>query len=203
MMKISQAEFVTSSTTISQCPKADKPEYALIGRSNVGKSSLINSLTGQRKLAKISGTPGKTILINHFLINREWYLVDLPGYGFAKRSKTERGKWQKMIRSYILNRTNLLTLFVLVDLRIPPQTIDLEFIDWLGISQIPFVIVFTKADKLKSMQVANNLKTYQNKLLEKWEELPELIVTSSKNGTGKEELMAYVETTNKLFTNNV
>lgn len=201
-MKIIQSEFVTSSTTISQCPKADRAEYAMIGRSNVGKSSLINSLTGKRKLAKISGTPGKTILINHFLINREWYLVDLPGYGFAKRSKTERAKWQKMIKSYILNRTSLLTLFVLVDLRIPPQSIDLEFIEWLGISQMPFVIVFTKEDKLKSMQAANNLKAYQNKLLENWEELPKMIVTSSKSGKGKEIMMDYIENTNKLFESN-
>lgn len=202
-MKITQSEFVTSSTTISQCPKADRPEYALIGRSNVGKSSLINSLTGKRKLAKISGTPGKTILINHFLINREWYLVDLPGYGFAKRSKSERAKWQKMIKSYILNRTNLLTLFVLVDMRIPPQSIDLEFIEWLGVSQIPFVTVFTKEDKLKSMQAANNLKAYQNKLLENWEELPKIIVTSSKSGKGKELMMDYIESTNKLFESNL
>ena len=200
-MRITQAEFVTSSTIISQCPPAKRAEYALIGRSNVGKSSLINALTGQRKLAKISGTPGKTILINHFLINREWYLVDLPGYGFAKRSKSERAKWQQMIRDYILKRTNLLTLFVLVDLRLPPQKIDLEFIEWLGISQIPFVIVFTKADKLKTMQAANNLKAYQNKLLENWEKLPEMIVTSSKTGSGKEDMLAYVEKTNKLFTN--
>ena len=201
-MKITQSEFVTSSTIISQCPKADRAEYAMIGRSNVGKSSLINSLTGKRKLAKISGTPGKTILINHFLINREWYLVDLPGYGFAKRSKTERAKWQKMIKSYILNRTSLLTLFVLVDLRIPPQSIDLEFIEWLGVSQIPFVIVLTKEDKLKSMQAANNLKAYQNKLLENWEELPKMIVTSSKSGKGKEVMMDYIENTNKLFESN-
>ncbi len=202
-MKITQSEFVTSSTIISQCPKADRAEYAMIGRSNVGKSSLINSLTGKRKLAKISGTPGKTILINHFLINREWYLVDLPGYGFAKRSKTERAKWQKMIKSYILNRTSLLTLFVLVDLRIPPQSIDLEFIEWLGVSQIPFVIVLTKEDKLKSMQAANNLKAYQNKLLENWEELPKMIVTSSKSGKGKEVMMDYIENTNKLFKSNL
>ena len=173
----------------------------MIGRSNVGKSSLINALTGQKKLAKISGTPGKTILINHFIINREWYLVDLPGYGFAKRSKTERSKWQKMIKSYILNRTTLMTLFVLVDLRIPPQKIDIEFIEWLGISQIPFVIVLTKADKLKIMQAANNLKAYQNKLLENWEELPKMIVTSSKTGKGKEEILAYVEETNMFFEN--
>jgi len=200
-MKITQAEYTISSTTISQCPKPDKPEYAMIGRSNVGKSSLINALTGQKKLAKISGTPGKTILINHFIINREWYLVDLPGYGFAKRSKTERSKWQKMIKNYILNRTTLMTLFVLVDLRIPPQKIDIEFIEWLGISQIPFVIVLTKADKLKIMQVANSLKVYQNKLLENWEELPKMIVTSSKTGKGKEEILAYVEETNMFFEN--
>lgn len=201
-MRVTQAEFTTSSTVITQCPKEDRPEYALIGRSNVGKSSLINALTGKKKLAKISGTPGKTILINHFLINRDWYLVDLPGYGFAKRSKTERGKWQKMIKSYILNRTSLMTLFVLVDLRIPPQTIDLEFIDWLGISQIPFVIVLTKADKLKLQQANNNLKAYKEKLLENWEELPEMIVTSSQTGLGKEDLLKYVDSTNRLFESN-
>ncbi|MCF6170855.1 MAG: ribosome biogenesis GTP-binding protein YihA/YsxC [Bacteroidales bacterium] len=200
-MKITQAEFVISSTTFSQCPKADRPEYALIGRSNVGKSSLINALTGRKKLAKISGSPGKTILINHFLINREWYLVDLPGYGFAKRSKTERAKWQKMIRNYILNRRNLMALFLLVDLRLPPQQIDMEFVEWLGISQIPFVIVFTKADKLKNMQAANKLKAYRERLLENWEELPEMIVTSSKTGSGKEEMLAYVERTNTFFKN--
>ena len=137
-MKINYANFVTSSSDVSQCPNSDKPEYAFIGRSNVGKSSLINMLTGRRKLAKISSTPGKTMLINHFIINEQWYLVDLPGYGYAKRSKTERLKWEKMIRKYILDRVNMLTLFLLVDIRIKPQQIDLDFIEWLGISNIPF-----------------------------------------------------------------
>lgn len=155
-MKINQAEFLVSSSDIKQCPKPDKPEYAFIGRSNVGKSSLINMLTERRKLAKTSSSPGKTILINHFIINDAWYLVDLPGYGYAKRSKTERGKWEKMIQKYLLNRTNLLSVFVLIDSRVTPQSNDLEFINWLGMSQIPFVIVFTKADKMKSTQLKNS-----------------------------------------------
>jgi len=198
-MKINYADFVISSTVWSKCPEPDKPEYAMIGRSNVGKSSLINMLTGRKKLAKISGTPGKTITINHFLINGEWYLVDLPGYGYAKRSKTERSKWEKMIKGYILNRVNLMSLFVLVDLRHEPQKNDTEFIEWLGISNIPFVIVFTKADKLTRNQLEGNLAKYKNALLEKWEELPPIIVTSAETALGKDEFLAYVENTNKLF----
>ena len=198
-MKINFADFVISSTVWSKCPEPDKPEYAMIGRSNVGKSSLINMLTGRKKLAKISGTPGKTITINHFQINSEWYLVDLPGYGYAKRSKTERSKWEKMIKGYILNRVNMMTLFVLVDVRHEPQKNDTEFIEWLGISNIPFIIVFTKADKLTRNQLEGNLAKYKNALLEKWEELPPIIVTSSETALGKEELLTYVENTNKLF----
>lgn len=198
-MKINYADFVISSTVWSKCPQPDKPEYAMIGRSNVGKSSLINMLTGRKKLAKISGTPGKTITINHFQINGEWYLVDLPGYGYAKRSKTERSKWEKMIKGYILNRINLMTLFVLVDVRHEPQKNDTEFIEWLGISKIPFVIVFTKADKLTRNQLEGNIAKYKNALLEKWEELPPIIVTSSETALGKEEFLDYVENTNKLF----
>ncbi len=198
-MKINYANFVTSSSDVSQCPNSDKPEYAFIGRSNVGKSSLINMLTGRRKLAKISSTPGKTMLINHFIINEQWYLVDLPGYGYAKRSKTERLKWEKMIRKYILDRVNMLTLFLLVDIRIKPQQIDLDFIEWLGISNIPFSIVFTKSDKLKTMQVDTNFSNYKKKLSETWEELPPMIITSATTTLGRDELLNFIETTNKIF----
>lgn len=201
-MNINYADFVISSTDVNRCPKPDKPEYAFIGRSNVGKSSLINMLSARKKLAKISSTPGKTILINHFIINNQWYLVDLPGYGFAKRSKTERLKWEKMIRKYILNRPNMLTLFLLIDIRIEPQQIDLEFIEWLGLSNIPFVVTFTKADKLKKNQVATNLNLYKKKLSESWEELPPIIVTSSSSGLGREELLKLIEDTNRLFDDN-
>ncbi len=199
-MKISTSEYITSSAKVEQCPPADRPEYAFIGRSNVGKSSLINMLTGRKKLVKVSGTPGKTITINHFLINREWYLVDLPGYGYAKRSKTERQKWNRMIRGYILKRSNLLSVFLLVDLRHEPQKADIEFIEWLGLSQIPFALVFTKEDKLNKLQVEKNLARYKNWLLEEWEELPPLYVVSSRTGKGKDELLAYIEETNQLFS---
>jgi len=200
MMKINQSEFITSSTKIEQCPKADKPEYAFIGRSNVGKSSLINMITGRKKLVKVSGSPGKTITINHFLINENWYLVDLPGYGYAKRSKSERAKWEKMIRNYILKRTNLLTVFLLVDARHEPQKLDIDFIDWLGISQIPFMIVFTKEDKLKKMQLEKNLQIYKKRLSESWEELPGSFVASSVTGKGKDEILQFISDTNHLFS---
>lgn len=199
-MKVKTAEFIMGNTELQKCPVANKPEYAFIGRSNVGKSSLINMLSGRRKLAKTSSTPGKTILINHFIINNEWYLVDLPGYGFAKRSKTERAKWEKMIKKYILNRTNMLTLFVLIDSRIEPQKIDLEFIEWLGISGIPFVIVFTKADKLKPAQLTANVENYKKKLQETWDEIPPSIITSSTNSTGRDALLDYIAVTNKVFS---
>ena len=198
-MEIKTAEFITSSVMESQCPKPILPEYAFIGRSNVGKSLLINMITNNRKLAKVSGNPGKTITMNHFLINKTWYLVDLPGYGFAKRSKTERKKWEKMIRHYILTRSNLMSLFVLVDLRHEPQKIDTEFMEWLAMSQIPFVITFTKSDKLNKVNVEKNLSKYKKILLENWEELPPFIVTSAVAGTGKEELLQYIADTNKLF----
>ncbi|MBC8320529.1 MAG: YihA family ribosome biogenesis GTP-binding protein [Bacteroidetes bacterium] len=198
-MKINDAKYLISSTDVNSCPAPDKPEYAFIGRSNVGKSSLINMITGRKKLAKISSTPGKTITINHFVINDQWYLVDLPGYGFAKRSKTERLKWQKMIRNYILGRPNMLTLFLLIDIRIEPQQIDLEFIDWLGISNIPFAIAFTKADKLKINQVANNLNNYKKKLSENWDELPTMMITSASTDIGKDEVLNFIEKTNKVF----
>ena len=198
-MDIHNAEFLTSSAKAIQCPEPDKPEYAFIGRSNVGKSSLINMLTGRRKLAKVSGSPGKTMLINHFIIDKTWYLVDLPGYGYAKRSKSERAKWLKMIRNYILTRTNLLTVFLLIDIRHKPQKNDLEFMEWLAVSQIPFTIVFTKADKLSSVQVDKSLAAYKKRLLKDWEELPGIIITSSTNKQGREDLLKYIEETNGLF----
>ena len=198
-MEIYKSEFVVSSANVSQCPKPDRPEYAFIGRSNVGKSSLINSLAKRKNLAKTSGSPGKTITINHFNIDNKWYLVDLPGYGYAKRSKTERKKWNSMVQQYVLMRSNLLSLFVLVDVRLEPQKIDLEFIDWLGISGIPFVITFTKADKLSGPAADKNIAAYKRKLSETWEELPPVIVTSSVTGRGREELLDYIEKTNKLF----
>lgn len=198
-MIIKDSEFVISSSDVSGCPAIDKPEYAFIGRSNVGKSSLINMLTKRKKLAKISSAPGKTMLINHFLINKEWYLVDLPGYGYAKRSKMERSKWEKMIRKYILTRENLLSLFLLIDLRHEPQKNDLEFIEWLGVSQIPMVLVFTKSDKLKRKEIEKNFHDYRKRLQETWEELPEMIITSSEDGTGRDDVLAYVEKTNRVF----
>ncbi len=198
-MKINYADFVISSTTWTKCPEPVKPEYAMIGRSNVGKSSLINMITGRKKLAKTSGTPGKTITINHFQVNDEWYLVDLPGYGYARRSKTERAKWEKMIKGYILNRENLMTLFTLVDVRHEPQNNDMEFIEWLGMSSIPFVMIFTKADKLTRNQLESNLAAYKKAMLNNWETLPPMIVTSSETGLGKEEFLTYIEDTNKLF----
>ena len=193
------ADFVTSNTDFRKCPAPDKPEYAFIGRSNVGKSSLINMLTGRKKLAKISGTPGKTITINHFIINASWYLVDLPGYGFAKRSKAEREKWEKMIRSYILHRANLVSAFVLVDVRHEPQQNDLEFMEWLAVSRIPFSIVFTKADKLKPARLTSSITQYQSRMLAEWVELPPMIITSSEKGGGRDELLGYIDQLNQLF----
>ena len=198
-MKINHAEFVTSSAKADQCPQPDKPEYAFIGRSNVGKSSLINMLTGRKKLAKVSGSPGKTILINHFIIDQTWYLVDLPGYGYAKRSKSERARWQKMIRNYLLTRTNLLTVFLLIDIRHEPQANDLEFMDWLAVSQIPFTMAFTKSDKLKLSQKNEKITAYKNRLAKDWVELPNMITTSSSDKTGREELLKFIEKTNKIF----
>lgn len=191
-MEIKNAEFTLSAPQVSLCPKDTKPEFAFIGRSNVGKSSLINMLCGNKKLAKTSATPGKTMLINHFIINREWYLVDLPGYGFAKRSKTEIAALDRMIRGYILQREQLVNVFVLVDIRLEPQKIDLEFIDWLGMSQIPFSIIFTKADKIGRNKVQQNVAAYTRRLSETWEELPPYFVTSSEERTGKEEVLSYI-----------
>jgi GTP-binding protein len=198
-MLIKTAQYLQSNTDVNKLPKADKPEYAFIGRSNVGKSSLINMLTGNSKLAKVSATPGKTITINHFIINNEWYLVDLPGYGFAKRSQKERDKWKQMLDAYILGRSNLMTTFVLVDSRIKPQKIDLDFISSLGENQVPFVIVFTKADKLGSTQLSANIAVYKKELLKEWEELPTMIVTSSEKRTGRDDILNYIESCNKEF----
>ncbi len=182
---------------VSMCPKDTKAEYAFIGRSNVGKSSLINMLTNNRKLAKTSATPGKTLLINHFIINKEWYLVDLPGYGYAKRSKKEIDRLDQMIRGYILQRDQLANVFVLVDIRLEPQKIDLEFIEWLGVSSIPFSIVFTKADKLSATKVHQSVETYKKTLSEQWEEMPPMFITSSESKTGRTELLDYIDSINK------
>ena len=192
-MEIKTSEFTLSSPMVSMCPKDNKPEYAFIGRSNVGKSSLINMLCLNKKLAKTSQTPGKTLLINHFIINREWYLVDLPGYGFAKRSKKEVQKLDQMIRGYILEREQLVNVFVLVDVRLEPQAIDLEFINWLGVSSVPFAIVFTKADKLTPNKVRANVAAYEKKMLETWEEMPPYFVTSSEKAQGRDEVLSYIE----------
>ncbi|MFO7703285.1 MAG: ribosome biogenesis GTP-binding protein YihA/YsxC [Psychroflexus maritimus] len=199
-MKITSAEFVISNTDVLKCPNSKLPEYAFIGRSNVGKSSLINNLTGKKKLAMVSGKPGKTRLINHFLINKNWHLVDLPGYGYAKVSKTEKKKFQRFIESYFEKRHQLVNAFVLVDLRHEPQPLDLEFMQWLGVNAIPFSIIFTKADKLKPKAAEKNLATYQEQLLTYWEELPPYFVTSSQTGQGKEDVLNYIDNINQSLT---
>lgn len=201
-MEIKNAEFTLSAPTVAMCPKDNKPEYAFIGRSNVGKSSLINMLCNNKKLAKTSATPGKTLLINHFIINREWYLVDLPGYGYAKRSKTEIKKLDQMIRGYILQREQLVNVFVLVDIRLEPQKIDLDFINWLGESSIPFAIVFTKADKLNVSKVRASVDLYQKTLSETWEEMPKMFITSSEKKTGRDDILGYIEEINKELAAN-
>lgn len=195
-MEIKKAEFTISSPTIQMCPKDNKPEYAFIGRSNVGKSSLINMLCNRKGLAKTSATPGKTLLINHFIINNEWYIVDLPGYGFAKRSKTVIKQLDQMIRSYILQREQLVNLFVLIDIRHEPQKIDREFIDWLGESSIPFTIIFTKADKLSQSKANANVNSYMDSLKDKWEELPPYYISSAEKSIGREEILNYIEQIN-------
>jgi len=196
-MEVKTAEFSISSPMVSMCPKDTKAEYAFIGRSNVGKSSLINMLCRNKKLAKTSSTPGKTLLINHFIINKEWYLVDLPGYGFAKRSKKEVQRLDQMIRGYILGREQLVNVFVLIDIRLEAQAIDLEFMNWLGLSGIPFSIVFTKADKLSVPKVRANVAAYERKMLETWEEMPPCFVTSAEKGEGRAELLDYIAKINK------
>lgn len=196
-MEINQSAFVISAPTESQCPKDTKLEYAFIGRSNVGKSSLINMLCNHKGLAKTSSMPGKTLLINHFIINKQWYLVDLPGYGFAKRSKTERHKLELMIRGYILQRRQLANVFVLIDIRHEQQQIDREFIDWLGQSGIPFAIVFTKADKLSPTAARKNAEAWMQQLADTWEELPPYFITSAEKKTGREEVLDYIDSINK------
>lgn len=197
-MIINAARFVTSSPNVSKCPSTDKHEYAFIGRSNVGKSSLINMLTGRKALAMTSSTPGKTMLINHFLVNDEWYIVDLPGYGYARRSKDSRDALERMIKGYVLNRGQMTNLFVLIDGRHKPQKIDLEFMGWLGENGIPFSIVFTKLDKLSSAAAKKATSVYCEKLLEQWEVLPPVFKTSSQDGRGRQELLDYIEELNKL-----
>jgi GTP-binding protein len=196
-MKIKSAEFVISNTDVDKCPKEQIPEYAFIGRSNVGKSSLINMLTNRKKLAKISGKPGKTQLINHFLINDNWFLVDLPGYGYAQVSKSKRQSFQRFIKDYFLQRKQLVCSFVLVDSRHEPQKIDLDFMQFLGENQIPFCIVFTKADKKGKIKLQKNLTDYKNKILESWESLPTHFVTSSETALGKEEILNFIDQVNK------
>lgn len=195
-MEITKAVFVESNSNWVKCPKHKLPEFAFIGRSNVGKSSLINKLARQNGLAKTSSKPGKTLLINHFLINDSWYLVDLPGYGYAQISKDGREKLDKMIKGYVLNREELVNLFVLVDSRLEPQKIDLEFFEFLGVNGVPFSIVFTKADKLSKTKLSSNVDNYKTVLSEQWEELPPIFVTSSETGFGKDELLSYIDSIN-------
>ena len=196
-MEIKQAAFVVSNPQVAKCPTHKLHEYAFIGRSNVGKSSLINMLTNHKGLAKTSSKPGKTQLINHFLINKEWYLVDLPGYGYAKVSKQSKKTFQQFITDYFKKRRELVSAFVLVDIRHEPQKIDLEFMQWLGENAIPFAIVFTKADKLTEKQIQEHVTSYSEILLQQWEEMPPYFITSSENRLGKEDLLSYIETINQ------
>lgn len=192
-MKITSSKFIISNTDYLKCPQDGRPEFAFIGRSNVGKSSLINALTDRKSLAKTSSTPGKTQLINHFLINDDWYLVDLPGYGWAKVSKAFKEKWERMTKEYLTKREKLTCVFVLIDIRHKPQANDLDFINWLGAAGIPFSIIFTKADKLSKAKVEASIETYQKTLQESWEELPPMICTSSVSKKGKDEVLNYIQ----------
>jgi len=201
-MKITSAEFVMSNSDVAKCPKNNLPEYAFIGRSNVGKSSLINMLTGRKSLAKTSGRPGKTQLINHFIINKNWFLVDLPGYGYARVSKSSKKVFQKFITTYFSKRTQLVSAFVLVDSRHAPQKIDLEFMQWLGEHQIPFSIIFTKADKLTKSQLPKNIEAYTQEMLNYWEEMPNYFITSSTSRLGQEEVLNYIQEINNNLTNS-
>jgi GTP-binding protein len=198
-MEIRSAQFVISNTDIAKCPKPDKPEYAFIGRSNVGKSSLINMLVNRKDLAKTSGKPGKTQLINHFIINDSWYLVDLPGYGYASVSRDKRETWEKFIRNYILNRENLMCLMVLIDSRLAPQEIDVDFMNWLGENNIPFVMVFTKIDKLSKKQFADNMQAYKEEMEKTWDEIPQRFYTSAEKKTGRDELLKLIAEANKAY----
>ena len=196
-MQIKSAKFVISNTDVRKCPEGNLPEYAFIGRSNVGKSSLINMLTNHKGLAMTSATPGKTLLINHFLINEEWYLVDLPGYGFAQRGMAQREQLRQIIENYILEREQLVCLFVLIDCRHPAQKIDLEFMEWLGENDVPFTIIFTKTDKIGRGRLKENIKAYQEAMLGTWEELPPMLCSSSENKEGREEILDFIEEINK------
>lgn len=196
-MDITQAKYVLSSPNLGKCPTDQRIEYAFIGRSNVGKSSLINMLCNHQGLAKTSSTPGKTLLINHFLINNDWYLVDLPGYGYAKRSKKVQEEIQKLITTYLLHREQLVNVFVLIDVRHEQQKIDREFIDWLGLNEIPFTIVFTKADKLGTVKAKMNVDKWMSQLKDVWEELPRYFITSSEKKTGRQELLDYIDEINQ------
>lgn len=200
-MIIKSAEFVQCVTDWQKCPSPNLPEYAFIGRSNVGKSSLINMLMKNNKLAKTSSKPGKTQTINHFLINKNWYLVDLPGYGYASISKAMREKWQKMIRDYLTKRENLQLVFVLVDSRLEPQKIDIEFINQLGKDDIPFAIIFTKTDKISAPKIQSNVQKFYNKLAEQWEEMPYRLLSSSESGRGREEILDFIEQINNQYQN--
>ncbi|MCX2763140.1 ribosome biogenesis GTP-binding protein YihA/YsxC [Aquimarina muelleri] len=195
-MKISSAEFIMSNSDVAKCPKDKLPEYAFIGRSNVGKSSLINMLTNRKNLAKTSGRPGKTQLINHFIINKNWFLVDLPGYGYAKVSKSSKKVFQKFITAYFAKRTQIVSAFVLIDSRHEPQKIDLEFMQWLGENQVPFSIIFTKADKLTKTKLPVQINNYINEMLNYWEEMPNYFITSSSSGLGQEDVLKYIEDIN-------
>lgn len=197
-MIINSARFVISNTTVKKCPAEMLHEYAFIGRSNVGKSSLINMLTNKKSLAQTSSKPGKTLLINHFLINDSWHIVDLPGYGYAQRSKDSRQAIERIIQEYILNRRQMTNLFLLIDVRHKPQKIDLEFMEWLGENEVPFAIVFTKLDKLSSTACKKSISAYCNTLREQWEELPPIFATSSEDGRGREELLDYIDQLNQL-----
>ena len=192
-MQINSAVFIISNTDFRKCPESELPEFAFIGRSNVGKSSLINMLTSKKDLAKTSSKPGKTLLINHFLINQNFHIVDLPGYGYAKVSKTQREKMRKLIESYILLRPQLTNLFVLIDSRLEPQQIDLEFMEWLGENSVPFSIVFTKSDKQSAKKLTENIEKYRETLLETWKNLPPIFITSSEKKLGKEDILNYIE----------
>ena len=196
-MKIKSAEFEISNSDWRKCPDTHEPEYAFIGRSNVGKSSLINMLTGRKGLAKTSATPGKTLLINHFKVNGEWYIVDLPGYGYARRGKEERENLRRMIEGYILDREQMTCLFVLVDSRLEPQKIDMEFINWLGENGVPFALVFTKLDKMGRVAGTDKVEAYKRELLKTWEELPPVFLTSSEDGRGRDELLDYIQSINQ------
>ncbi|MBR5378784.1 MAG: YihA family ribosome biogenesis GTP-binding protein [Bacteroidales bacterium] len=200
-MQINKAEFLMSNTRFDKLPKGNLPEYAFIGRSNVGKSSLINMLVQRRGLAKTSSVPGKTVAINHFVVNDAWYLVDLPGYGYAQHSKKTREQWRIMINNYILRRRNLVTTFVLVDSRIEPQNNDLGFMEWMGENRVPFCVVFTKTDKVSKAELERNVEAFKARLLEEWEDLPPMFITSSETGRGRDEILDYIAAQNAEMAN--